>query len=88
MTFKLMWMKTGFKLVMKQEMFQKHICPPWCKIQVYLLRRSKTCPKQVIKIYEGKYKLGSKEWFDLDPWKTMAAAEIDALDAHTTNDEI
>ena len=30
-------------------MFQKHISPPWCKIQVYLLFRSKTCPKQVIK---------------------------------------
>ena len=30
-------------------MFQKHICPPWCKIQVYLLWRSKTCPKQVSK---------------------------------------
>ena len=33
----------------KQEMFQKHLCPPWCKIQVYLLCRSKTCTKQVIK---------------------------------------
>ena len=33
----------------KQEMFQKHICPPWCKIQVNLLCRSKTCPKQVSK---------------------------------------
>ena len=21
----------------KQEMFQKHICPPWCKIQNYYL---------------------------------------------------
>ena len=30
----------------KQEMFQKHICPPWCKIQAYLLWRSKTCQKQ------------------------------------------
>ena len=35
--------------ILKQEMFQKHICPPWCKIQVYLLCRSKTCPKQVSK---------------------------------------
>ena len=34
---------------MKQEMFQKHICPQWCKIKVYLLCRSKTCPKQVSK---------------------------------------
>ena len=36
----------------KKEMFQKHICPPplpWCKIQVYLLCRSKTCPKFQIK---------------------------------------
>ena len=33
----------------EQEMFQKHICPPWCKIQVYLLCRSKICPKQVSK---------------------------------------
>ena len=33
----------------KQEMFQKHVCPPWCKIQVYLLCRSKTCTKQVTK---------------------------------------
>ena len=24
----------------KQEMFQKHLSPPWCKIQVYLLCRS------------------------------------------------
>ena len=31
----------------KQEMIQKHICPPWCIIQVYRLCRSKTCPKQV-----------------------------------------
>ena len=23
------------KLSYKQEMFQKHICPPWCKIQNY-----------------------------------------------------
>ena len=30
-------------------MFQRHICPPWCKIQVYLLCRSKTCSKQVSK---------------------------------------
>ena len=30
-------------------MFQKHLCPPWCKIQVYLLCRSKTCTKQVTK---------------------------------------
>ena len=34
---------------LKQEMFQKHLCPPWCKIQVYLLCRSKTCTKQVTK---------------------------------------
>ena len=33
----------------KQEMFQKHVCRPWCKIQVYLLCRSKTCTKQVTK---------------------------------------
>ena len=31
----------------QQEMFQKHKCPPWCKIQVYLLCRSKNCPQQV-----------------------------------------
>ena len=30
-------------------MFQKHLCPPWCKIQVNLLCRSKTCTKQVTK---------------------------------------
>ena len=30
-----------------QEMFQKHICPPWYNIKVYLLCRSKICPKQV-----------------------------------------
>ena len=36
-------------LVNKQDVFQKHICPPWCKIQIYLLCRSKTCPKQVNK---------------------------------------
>ena len=33
----------------KQEMFQKHLCPPWCKIHVYLLYRNKTCTKQVTK---------------------------------------
>ena len=33
----------------KNEMFQKHICPQWCKIQAYLLCSSKTCPKQVRK---------------------------------------
>ena len=33
----------------RQEMFQKHLCPPWCKVQVYLLCRSKTCKKQVTK---------------------------------------
>ena len=33
----------------KQEMFQEHLCSPWCKIQVYLLCRSKTCTKQVTK---------------------------------------
>ena len=37
------------KYLCKQEMFQKHVCPPWCKIQVYLFCRSKTCPKQVSK---------------------------------------
>ena len=30
-------------------MFQKLLCPPWCKIQVYLLCRSKTCTKQATK---------------------------------------
>ena len=35
--------------------------PQWCKIQVYLLCRSKAYPKQV-------NILGSKEWFDLDLW--------------------
>ena len=30
-------------------MLQKHICPPWCKIQVYLLCKSKICPKQGLK---------------------------------------
>ena len=30
-------------------MFQKHICPPWCTIQVYPLCISKTCQKQVSK---------------------------------------
>ena len=52
----------------KQEMFQKHIRPPWCKIQVYLLCRSKTCRKQWIKIYKVDNTLCSKEWFDLDLW--------------------
>ena len=48
---------TGFRgfqvlpvdLHIKQEMFQKHLCPPWCKIQVFILCRSKTCMKQVTK---------------------------------------
>ena len=38
-----------WRIQLKQGMFQKHMCPPWCKIQVYLLCRSKTCPKQVSK---------------------------------------
>ena len=34
----------------QQAMFQKHVSPPpWCKIQIYLLCRSKPCPKQVSK---------------------------------------
>ena len=49
-------------------MFQTHICPPWCKIQVYLLCWSKTCPKQGIKICKVDNTLGSKEWFNLDFW--------------------
>ena len=50
----------------KQEMFQKHICPPWCKNQVYLLCRSKTCPKQVS--IGLKYIKWTTQWFDLDLW--------------------
>ena len=51
-------------------MFQKHICPPWCKIQVYLLCRSKTHTKQVTTglKYIVDNTLGSKEYFDLDLW--------------------
>ena len=30
-------------------MFQKQICPPWCKIQFYLHCRSKTCSKKLSK---------------------------------------
>ena len=37
------------KYLSKQDLFQKHVCPPWCKIPVYLLCRSKTCPNQVSK---------------------------------------
>ena len=40
--------------------------PPWCKIQVYLLCRSKTCLKQVSK--RLKYIKWTTEWFDLDLW--------------------
>ena len=36
------------------------------KIQVYLLYRSKTCPKQVSK--KLKYIKLTTEWFDLDLW--------------------
>ena len=43
-------------------MFQKHICPLWCKIQVYLLCRSKTCPKQVSKGL--KYIKWTTQWAD------------------------
>ena len=54
----------------KQEMFQKHIRPPWCKIQVYLLCRNKTCSKQVIKglKYIKWTTHSAQEWFDLDLW--------------------
>ena len=47
-------------------MYQKYICPPWCKIQVYLLCRSKS--KQGIKIYKVDNTLSTKEWFYLDLW--------------------
>ena len=39
----------GSKSNTEQEMFQKHKFPHGVKIQVYLLCRSKTCPKQVSK---------------------------------------
>ena len=43
------WFFGRYSFQQEQEMFQKYICPPWCKIQVYLLCRSKTFPKQVSK---------------------------------------
>ena len=60
-------------------MFQKHICPPWCKFQVYLICRSKTCPKQGIKIYKKDNTLGSKEWFDLGLWRCYLKLNSDHL---------
>ena len=56
--------------ISKQEMFQKHICPPWSKILVYFLCRSKMseASRQGIKIYKVYNILGSKEWFGLDLW--------------------
>ena len=51
-------------------MFQKHICPPWCEIQVYLLCRSKTCLKQVSNWCKDieRTTQWAQEWFDLDLW--------------------
>ena len=43
-----------------QEIFQNHICPSWCKIQVYLLCRRKPCPKKGNKMYKVDNTLGSK----------------------------
>ena len=66
--------------IFKQEMFQKHICPPppWCKIQVYLLCRSKTCPKQVskgLKYIKWKTHWAQKSSLTLTfkpvPWKSI-----------------
>ena len=57
-------LKFTLHFIEKQEMFQKHICLPWCKIQVYLLCRGKTCPKQVskgLKYIKWTNTLGSKE---------------------------
>ena len=44
--------------------------PPWCKIQAYLLCRSKTCPKQVSKrLTSIKWTTHwAQRWFDLDLW--------------------
>ena len=68
----------GGKLIMRL-MFFVHIfknkkclrniyAPTWCKIQVYLLCRSKICPKQVSKglKYMKWTTQWAQEWFDLD----------------------
>ena len=51
---------TENKIKIKKEMFQKHLCPSWCKIQVYLLCRSKTCTKQGTK--GSKYIKWTTHW--------------------------
>ena len=56
-------------------MIQKHICPPWCKIQVYPLCRSKTCPKQVS--MGLKYIKWTTQWFDLDLWTCVLKINSD-----------
>ena len=62
-------------------MSKKHICLPWCKIQVNLLCRSKTFSKQVSKglKYIKLTTHWAQEWFDLDLWTCDLKINMDHL---------
>ena len=55
--------------------------PPWCKIRVYLLCKSITCPMQVSKglKYIKWTTHWTQEWFDLDLWTCDLIINMDHL---------